>query len=333
MNYINNISFKLKNSLITIILGFAFCILSPILTTAQPLVIEKGSISTDTTWDGEVLIKADVEIAKGATLTIKPGTVVKFEKIEPFGPGKLYEEKTHQFPRAELIIRGKIIAKGTPDKIISFTSADSAPRPADWGAINLLDSQDNIIEYCDIGYAHTAVHAHGGRVTITDCYIHDSGVAVGMKNYPEFQIKSEMVVHNNMISTNGGGILFGGNGVLIATNNNIVNNELFGIYCKKGSPASVIKLNSITKNGKGALFYATDKFTINNNNINDNQEYNISMLEGQANDIDARNNWWGTTDEAKIKEMLRDKDEEAGLGTIIFTDYKTEPITDACKTD
>ncbi len=299
---------------------------------AQPIIVEKGTISVDTTWSGEVLIKADVEVAKGATLTVMPGTVVKFEKIEPFGPGKLYEDKTHQFPRAELIIRGKIIAKGTKDKLITFTSADPSPKPADWGAINLLDTEGNIIDYCDLSYAHTAIHAHSGKVTVTNSYIHDSGVAVGQKNVKEFPTKAEIIVHNNLISTNGGGLLFGKGGILIASNNNLINNELFGIYCKKGGASSVIKFNNITKNGKGVMFFATEKFQIHNNNINDNTEYNMTMLEGQEADVDARNNWWGTTDEKKIKELIRDKDEEAELGTVIFTDYAKASIAEACLT-
>lgn len=297
---------------------------------AQVLEVEKGTISSDTIWDGEVLIKADVEIAKGATLTIMPGTVVKFAKIEPFGPGKLYEEKTHQFPRAELIILGKIIAKGTAEKMITFTSVSENPGPADWGAVNLLDSSDNIFEYCDFSYAHTAIHAHSGKATITNCYLHDNGVAIGMKNVPEFKTKSEMIARNNLISTNGGGFLFGAGSVLIATKNDIINSELFGIYCKKGSSASEIKYNNISKNVKGVLLFATENFKLHYNNINDNKDYNVSLLTGQVADLDARFNWWGTTDEAKIKQMNRDKEEEEDLGTIIFSDYAKEPIADAC---
>ncbi len=309
-------------------IALSVLLLSP--AFGQALVIEKGKITTDTIWDGEVLIKADVEISSGATLTIMPGTVVKFTKIKPFGPGKLYEEKTHQFPRAELIIRGKIIAKGTKEKMITFTSAFAEPGPADWGAVNLLDSKDNIFDYCDFSYAHTAIHAHSGKATITNSYLHDNGVAIGMKNVNVFKIKSEMNVRNNLISTNGGGLLFGKGAVMIATNNDIINSELFGIYCKKGGASSVIKYNNISNNQKGVLFFATENFKINHNNISGNKDYNMSLLTGQVADLDARSNWWGTTDETKIKELNRDKDEEADLGTIIFSDYAKEPIADAC---
>jgi hypothetical protein len=61
----------------------------------------------DTIWDKEVLIKGDIEVVKGATLTVMPGTVVKFVKIEKYGPAKLYKDKATYFPRAELIIRGR----------------------------------------------------------------------------------------------------------------------------------------------------------------------------------------------------------------------------------
>jgi hypothetical protein len=214
--------------------------------------------------------------------------------------------------------------------MITFTSAADNPGPADWGAINLLDSSDNIIEYSDFSYAHTGIHAHSGKVTISNSYFHDNGVAIGQKNVTEFQTKSEMIVRNNLISTNGGGLLFGAGSVMIATKNDIINNELFGIYCKKGGSSSEIKYNNISKNQKGVLFFATENFKIHYNNINDNKDYNMSLLTGQVADLDARFNWWGTTDEAKIKELNRDKEEEADIGTIIFSDYAKEPIADAC---
>jgi hypothetical protein len=62
------------------------------------------------------------------------------------------------------------------------------------------------------------------------------------------------------------------------------------------------------------------------NNIFDNKEYNISLMEGQTQDVDARHNWWGTTNEKKIKALIWDKDEEESLGTLDFSHVAVSPI-------
>lgn len=294
----------------------------------KPLIVEKGVIKSDTTWEKEVVVMGDVEIAQGATLTIMPGAVVKFVKIEADGPSNLYENKAHHFARAELIIRGKLLAQGAKDRMILFTSAEQSPRPADWGAINFLDTQDNILEYCEISYGHTGVHCHGAQVTVVNCYLHDNGVAIGQKNVKEFKTKCIVPVLYNRITGNGGGILFGKGTSPTISHNHISHNEFFGIFGKKGASAHV-RYNNTIHNGKGIILYAMQGFRLSENNIFDNEEYNISLLEGQIWDVDARRNWWGTRDEKKINDLIWDKDEDETLGKIDFSDFAVSPIEGA----
>jgi parallel beta-helix repeat protein len=294
----------------------------------KPLIIEKSVIKSDTTWEKEVVIRGDVEIARGATLTIMPGAVVKFVKIEPEGPSKLYKDKETYFPRAELIIRGRIIAQGTKDRMIVFTSAEKSPNVADWGAINFLDTQDNILEYCEFSYGHTSVHCHGAQVIVANCYFHDSGVAIGQKDVKGFKTKCKVPMLYNRITGNGGGILFGGGTSPTITHNQISDNKFFGIFGKKGA-SSHVRYNNVTHNGKGVIVYAMDGLRLSENNISENDEYNISLMEGQIGDVDARNNWWGTTDKKKIKDLIWDKDEDETLGRLDFSDFAVSPIQGA----
>ncbi len=86
------------------------------------------TIIEDTTWEGRIRITGDVYVKQGATLTIKPGTVIRFNRIEP----KLEEEDGRNmvslgspyFAGAEIIVRGRIIAVGEKDKPIIFTSSE-----------------------------------------------------------------------------------------------------------------------------------------------------------------------------------------------------------------
>ena len=102
------------------------------LSIAQTLEVLQGDISSNKrlTADKQYLLRGFVRVQSGATLTIDPGVVI-------------YGENT---TKGTLIIKpgGKIMAKGTADKPIVFTSefaksgSTKAPTYGDWGGIILL---------------------------------------------------------------------------------------------------------------------------------------------------------------------------------------------------
>src|SRR5512143_3524276 len=112
------------------------------------------SIVEDTVWSGRIRITGDVYVKEGVTLTILPGTVIRFDTIEPKleenGGRNMLGLDSPYFPGAEIIVRGRIIAMGKSDNPIVFTSSDKAAQPGSWGAINLLGSSGSIIEYCRV---------------------------------------------------------------------------------------------------------------------------------------------------------------------------------------
>ena len=85
---------------------------------------------------GTYTLKGWVYVAKGAELTIEPGTIIKGEKES----------------QASLIVEpgGKLFAKGTASAPIVFTSAQpkGSRRPGDWGGLiicgNAVNNQDLI---------------------------------------------------------------------------------------------------------------------------------------------------------------------------------------------
>jgi len=290
-------------------------------------ILNKSILDKDTTWQGEILIKGDVEVAKGATLTIMPGTTVRFAKIDEFGSEKLSQDRLSHFPRAELIVRGHLYSQGTPQNKIVFTSAEEVPHPGDWGSINLLNTDDNIIEYCIVKYAHTGVHAHSAQVVVAHSEFHHNSVAIGQKNLKNLP-KSVLPMLYNTITDNGGGILYGGGSTPTISHNEINNNKFFGIYAKKGGLANV-RYNNITGNGKGVIFFKVKTIHLRDNNISDNTDYNVSMLEGQATDINVSGNYWGTTDKGAIKKLIKDHDWDETLGAVDFSDFLQTPVAGA----
>ncbi|MGB5686358.1 MAG: right-handed parallel beta-helix repeat-containing protein [Candidatus Electrothrix sp.] len=317
-----------KKIFLSLLAGVAAAVLTQQSGFAKELVVNKGVLDKDTTWSGDILVKGDVEVAKGATLLIMPGTTVRFAKIEAFGPEKMYTDKDNHFSRAEIFVLGKLYAQGTKEKKIIFTSAEESPAPGDWGAINFNGTVDNLLEYCEFMYAQTAVHCHASQVAVLYNVFKYNGTAIGSKNLPDVPVRCSMPVLYNLVTENGGGIIIGGGTASPVAHNEISNNEFFGVYVKKGGRAAV-RFNNINKNGKGVIFYATKETLLRDNNIVDNKSYNLSMLEGQASDIVARNNWWGSTDEKKILEKVMDKTRDESLGKADLTDFYTAPVSGA----
>jgi len=68
------------------------------------------------TWSGQVTVSEDVVVPAGATLTVEPGTRVRFSETDAAGRGS-------DPGRCELIVGGRLIAQGTSIQAITFTSA------------------------------------------------------------------------------------------------------------------------------------------------------------------------------------------------------------------
>ncbi len=90
-------------------------------------IILQGKIDKDSTLraTNSYELKGLVYITNNATLTIEAGTTIRGQYTDPVG--------------GLVITRGaKIMAKGTADKPIVFTSASASPRSGDWAGIVIL---------------------------------------------------------------------------------------------------------------------------------------------------------------------------------------------------
>ncbi len=296
----------------------------------QVTELSKQTIEKDTTWSGNIVIGGDIYIPPGVTLTIAPGTVIKFKKIDEHSDQNLFDIDSPYYPEAELIIRGRLIAKGTPEKQIVFTSAEMTPRAADWGAINFLGSDDNVIEHVKIFCAYNGIHAHGGSVTVSHSEFARNGVGISFKkeeetpDAPWFGKESHLKITHNVFAGNKGGIGFR-NSYAEILHNEIRDNKFFGIWPKENSNARV-EYNEITGNLKGVYLYQAKGLTLQNNNIYDNRSYDIAIAEAQDFPVQAPNNWFGTTDMEKINEMLFDRNDDPELAEIDITPVLDHPV-------
>ena len=293
--------------------------------TDDVTVIGAVTLDKDTVWSGSFLIEGDVYVPPGVTLTVMPGTMVKFRRIDESSDKNLFHSDSPYYPQAEIIVRGKIIAKGTKKRPIVFTSVEIDAGPADWGAINLLGSTGNIFEHVKVLCAYNGVHAHGSSASITNSEFTRNGVAISFKKefeYPEvpwFGQEADLVITHNLIHNNKGGIGFRKAKATIS-NNEVRENKFFGIWPKEDSEG-VISYNEIEENKKNIFLYQVKGVKIEFNNIYDPVDYNIAVAEIQDFDLNVENNWWGTVNKEKIEEMIYDKMDDEEVGRIIY-----EPI-------
>lgn len=139
-----------------------------------------GTISQDTTWtveDSPYIVMDSIIVDKGVTLTIEPGTVIKFAD-------QTWDESPFQ-------VEATLKAEGTPAQKIYFTSfkddsiggdtngdgGASSPAAGDWDEIGLFWSVNTVLDYCVVSYSgrgYEAVAIDGGSPSITNSVIKHS---------------------------------------------------------------------------------------------------------------------------------------------------------------
>jgi hypothetical protein len=136
-------------------------VLAPPALAAEPLRYSgEETLFQDTVWEGEVHIDGILTVAPGTTLEIRPGTVVRLSRLDSNGDG---------IGEHELFVQGVLRALGTAAAPILFTSAEETPVPGDWGAINMMASEeDNVLSHCTVEYAYRGFHAHFARGRLAD---------------------------------------------------------------------------------------------------------------------------------------------------------------------
>jgi hypothetical protein len=112
----------------------------------------------NTVWSGDVLIDGILTVAPGIKLEIRPGTRVSFTRFDSNGDG---------IGEHEIFSQGTIQAVGTPEAPVLFTSSEEEPRPGDWGAVNMMVSEEeNLLENCIVEYGYRGFHAHFARARL-----------------------------------------------------------------------------------------------------------------------------------------------------------------------
>jgi hypothetical protein len=132
-------------------------------------------IDQDAQWNAQnvpYIVENPIRIYENATLTLDPGVELRFTSGKHVEVGY---NSTH----------GRLVAQGTEENPIVFTSASALPQKGDWQGIRFsrFALPGSILEYCNIGYAgpnatykaNVIVDPCGsGTPEIRNCEIHNS---------------------------------------------------------------------------------------------------------------------------------------------------------------
>lgn len=206
-------------------------------------------LEQDTVWRGRVAVAEEVVVALDATLLIEPGTRIEFSS-----PGK--EEGSAP---VRLTVLGKLIAQGTAEAPILFTSAAEKPAAGDWSGLvfeNNVETSVSRLRHCRIEYADTALSGTLAALVVEDAQLRNNTLALlaqkkfsgGMfncefldnDNGARFAQNSRFKVENcRILRTRGDGVLCDKNSSPAIANCEVGDSGSAGIRCLSGSSPTI----------------------------------------------------------------------------------------------
>jgi len=234
-------------------------------------------------------------VRRGVTLTILPGTIVKFLWIDEDGDN---------IGDGELTVEGTLIAKGTAEQPILFTSGKENPGQKDWTFVQISVSRDSLVEHCIFEYAFSGLQVHYSTATIRE----------------------------SLFRYNFEGIRFSTTDILIEHND--IFDNYYGIRCEANGSRTTITKN-LFRGNDNAFFPVRKTGTsvkIFDNNFEASKIYQVNLGQTQHEPLDFSGNWWGTTDPEKIADGIFDRADDMMLGKVKVKPFLLEPVADAGQT-
>lgn len=227
------------------------------------------------------IVSENIEVSSGATLTIEPGTVIKFKK----GKG--------------ITVRGTLKINGTASNMVVLTSAEATTTRGDWTGITFAD------EAVDAGFNQNGDYDNGSIIRYA---VISNSQGVKMDNSNPYIADNNFL--NNTLALGISGTaptstVLGAttdNGKLIVTRNNITNNDN-GLIINRGyllqpivfDPSGlsnnqpkaniVINNNAINYNRDGVWLQQAERAAILGNQLNFNNNYGLKIASTSPNAI------------------------------------------------
>jgi parallel beta-helix repeat protein len=238
-----------------------------------------------------------------------------------------------------IIVSGNLNVLGTNKQWIKLTATNPNEKwdgikltddSFDYDSDELLEGHGVLIRNCKINLARTGIIVEKSNPRIeknkfANC---DEGLMCRDSASP--------LVENNVFLNNTIAIECVGFSSPDIRHNTIVGQEGKGLRIENHSSPK-ITYNTIFGKGmtwwKGITVLKSSQPVINFNNIYANGGYNLMMVKLKAGDkslpLNAKNNWWGTSDLESITKTIHDKHDKTGLGEVDFDPFSENKISNA----
>ncbi len=281
-----------KNKVLALLPLLILCLstaCAPLQPTPEALHLTDAVIEDEVVWSGVVRITGVVVVKKSGHLTILPGTRILFKKIDRDGDG---------IGDSELLVEGGIVARGTAEAPILFTSAAAEPRKADWKFLYLDFATEGVIEHIVSEYAFSGIQVHFCKASI----------------------------RNSVFRHNIDGVRF--STVNLEVEGNLIHDNTHGLRYEERRGRAHIHHNEIRDNDIG-IFVVTrsdDNSLITRNNITNSRLYQVKLGLDQHSDVTFPANWWGTAEPSEIQKSFLDHSFDPALGKVQAPRPLAEPV-------
>lgn len=253
----------------------AFCAVFSVVTPVHADTTITSNISATTTWStsgGVYIIQNNISVNSGVTLTIDPGTIVKFEA------------------NTSLTVNGTLSAVGTATSSVYLTSIKddvggdtngdgtaTSPAAGNWVGIIVSSGASTTINHAVVGYtgqypAYANVKNDGGILNIFNSEIATSST-YGIYHVSGTTTIESSYIHNNTYY----GINAQGSGQLTLTDNTFANNPYTPAYIALSSGLILTSSgNSATGTGKKGYLIAPGTVETSQTWLHDGIPYVIS---------------------------------------------------------
>jgi hypothetical protein len=195
---------------------------------------------------------------------------------------------------AGVLVRGRIVAEGREDAPILFAPVAPGARIG-WGEVRIEKGAEARFVSCRFTGAQWALHAHLTPLRVEGCVFEGNDGALRFRGGP-------VLVADSRFSGNGTAIRYWESGPLVR--GCLFENNGTAVFCREGSKGSVLAGND--------FLASTD--------------YHVKLGEGQADDVDARGNWWGTARVDAIERLIYDREDADYLGRVVYRPFAEQPL-------
>jgi hypothetical protein len=254
--------------------------------TLSPLEDIQGPILANRTLSGNYEVPADITVASGITLTIAPGTMLRFHANKG------------------LLVAGSLQTAGTGFTPVFFTSLKSRPavHSERWAGISCLSCTSSAITDAVLEHAIVAVKTEGLTIVqIANNVFRDAFVGItDDSGYQPYDISRNTFLR--------------------------VSEAILGLRTLGASALSRNRFANVqTAISRG--YYFGDTMIEYNDFAGATEAIRSSrpLAGGETATVTAPNNWWGTTDPARIPQLIYDRYDDATLMEIPFLPFLVAP--------